>query len=214
MNWPRLSTRPPLRRRRSWRPNLEQVEGRQLLAVTPGQWLGSYTPPGYSYPAGSQHVVFWAESVTGSFNASTATGAWSQAMGAELTTHTSTLSRPSAVPPMKTDSFHFLLMGWENIDTKIGGWLAARYNHTTSQLVTSGPWWNKHTNTVTHVYMDWMSIGNPGQTNVEGPLTKNFITNHYTIGLYVSPSSTGYFNNSGYVNGSFVTPYFQPPPGV
>jgi hypothetical protein len=32
MNWPHLSTRPATRRRRSLRPNLEQVEGRQLLS--------------------------------------------------------------------------------------------------------------------------------------------------------------------------------------
>ena len=33
MNWPRLNTRPATRRRRSWRPNLEEVEGRQLLSA-------------------------------------------------------------------------------------------------------------------------------------------------------------------------------------
>src|SRR5262249_21327398 len=32
MNWSRLSRRPAIRRRRSWRPNLEQIEGRQLLS--------------------------------------------------------------------------------------------------------------------------------------------------------------------------------------
>ena len=33
MNWPRLNTRPAIRRRRSWQPNLEEVEGRQLLSA-------------------------------------------------------------------------------------------------------------------------------------------------------------------------------------
>jgi hypothetical protein len=34
MHRPHLSTRPATRRRRSWRPNLEEVEGRQLLSAT------------------------------------------------------------------------------------------------------------------------------------------------------------------------------------
>ena len=32
MYWPRLRMSPAPRRRRSWRPNLEPVEGRQLLS--------------------------------------------------------------------------------------------------------------------------------------------------------------------------------------
>src|SRR6516165_1478609 len=48
MNWPRLSRRPAPRRRRSWQPNLEEVEGRQLLslgyptALTPPEGLVPY----------------------------------------------------------------------------------------------------------------------------------------------------------------------------
>jgi len=41
MNWPRLNTRPAIRRRRSWRPSLEEVEGRQLLSNTPLYVLGT-----------------------------------------------------------------------------------------------------------------------------------------------------------------------------
>ena len=41
MNWPRLSSKPVSRRRRSWRPNLEEVEGRQLLSNAPLGVLGT-----------------------------------------------------------------------------------------------------------------------------------------------------------------------------
>jgi hypothetical protein len=41
MIWPRSSTRPASHQRRSWRPNLEQVEGRQLLTSTLLHVLGT-----------------------------------------------------------------------------------------------------------------------------------------------------------------------------
>ncbi|HKM52135.1 MAG TPA: hypothetical protein VJY33_01930 [Isosphaeraceae bacterium] len=41
MNWPRLNTRPATRRRRSWRPSLEEVEARQMLSATPLYVLGT-----------------------------------------------------------------------------------------------------------------------------------------------------------------------------
>src|SRR5215469_13502438 len=42
MHRPHLSTRPATRRRRSWRPNLERVEGRQLLSIG---YSTALTPP-------------------------------------------------------------------------------------------------------------------------------------------------------------------------
>ena len=55
MNWPRLNTRPAIRRRRSWRPSLEEVEGRQLLSNTPLYVLGTngilwQESPGWNLP--------------------------------------------------------------------------------------------------------------------------------------------------------------------
>lgn len=154
-------------------------------------------------------MVYWAQDVGGSFTASNAQAAWSQAMGFEATTH-GTLSSTAEVPDRTAyrpgTANHFLLMGWENLNTHTGGWIAARFNHTSSQLVRSGPWYKSTWNIVTHTTMDWMANGNPGRVNVEGPLTLNFTTNHYTVGLYISPDSRGH------VNGSFTTPHLQPPP--
>src|SRR5271166_6375320 len=41
MNWPRLNTRPAIRRRRSWRPNLEEVERRQLLSAISAEYAAT-----------------------------------------------------------------------------------------------------------------------------------------------------------------------------
>ena len=62
MNWPRLNTRPAIRRRRSWRPSLEEVEGRQLLNNTPLYVLGTngilwLESPGWNLPGHSRTWV-------------------------------------------------------------------------------------------------------------------------------------------------------------
>jgi uncharacterized protein with LGFP repeats len=41
MNWPRLSRRPAPRRRRSWQPNLEKVEQRQLLSAISAEYAAT-----------------------------------------------------------------------------------------------------------------------------------------------------------------------------
>lgn len=184
------------RRRTKARPSIEGLEDRLVMT---NYWLGNYTPPGWSYTAGTQRVVYWAEEVGGSFTASNASAAWTQAMGLELHSH-GTLSSTADVLD-RTTSSHFLLVGWENTTTQVGGWIAARYNHSWQQLVVSGPWYNQTTSIVTHSSMDWMSNGNQGRTNVEGPFTMNYNTNGYTVGLYISPDS------SGNMHGSFTTPH-------
>jgi hypothetical protein len=72
-------------------------------------------------------------------------------------------------------------------------------------LVKGGSYLFSTWHTVTHSTMDWMANGNSGRTNIDGPLTLNFTTYHYAVGLYISPDS------SGNMHGSFTTPRYQPP---
>jgi hypothetical protein len=174
------------RKRPKVRLGMERLEDR---AVPSNYWLGHYTSPGGYYGAGTQRVTFFAEQVDGNLTASNATAAWSTAMGLSLGSH-GTLSTNAEVLD-RTTSQHFMLIGWENLNTHMGGWLAAKYDFNYSTLVTSGPWWNRTTTVVTHSTMDWMSNGGQGRKNVEGPFTMNYTTNGYHLGLYVSPDSSG-----------------------
>src|SRR5208283_4454533 len=61
MNWPRLNTRPAIRRRRSWRPSLEEVEGRQLLSNTPLYVLGTNGTLWLESPGWQQHGRTWVD---------------------------------------------------------------------------------------------------------------------------------------------------------
>ena len=199
MNWlsGKNSKRATPRTRASVRPTLESLEERATpTAVT---WLGNYTAPGGYWAAGTQKVSFFIGEVQGSFTYANAQQAWSQGM-AIVANSRQTLSTNAEVLD-RTTSQHFLLIGWENLTTHVGGWLAAKYDTSYSQLVTSGPWWNQHTSTVWHSTMDWMSNDGQSQHNVEGPLTLNYTTNGYHLGLYVSPDS------SGNIHSSFNPPY-------
>jgi hypothetical protein len=55
MNWPRLNTRPVIRRRRSRRPSLEEVEARQMLSATPLYVLGTKDNLWLEAPGWQQH---------------------------------------------------------------------------------------------------------------------------------------------------------------
>jgi hypothetical protein len=193
----RNSTRSTPRSRPSFRPTVETLEERAV--PTAFYWLGNYTPAGYAYRAGTQRVSFFAEEVQGSFTYANAQSAWSSAMTLSRTSH-GTLSSNAAVSD-RTTSQHFLLIGWENLNTHVGGWMAAKYDYSYPQLVTSGPWWNQHTDTVWHYTMDWMSNDGQGRRNTEGWFTMNYKTNGYHIGLSVAPMS------NGDIKAYFTSPY-------
>lgn len=169
------------------RPTIEPLEERAVPTAV--NWLGNYTAPGGYWKAGTQKVSFFIGEVQGSFNYANANNAWSQGMniaakfGETLSTNAEVLDR--------TTSQHFLLIGWENLNTHVGGWMAAKYDISYGQLSETGPWWNERTTTVWHSTMDWMSNDGQGQHNVEGPFTMNYTTNGYHLGLYVSPDSSG-----------------------
>jgi hypothetical protein len=178
------------RKRTTVRPSVEGLEQREVLS---SYWLGSYTAPGGYYPAGLQHVSFFVLEVHGSFTQSNASSAWSAAMNASRGHHGTLVNNADVLDrTVKSGSDpHFELVGYENTDTGRGGWLAARYDTTWGQLVTSGPWWNRTTTVVYHSTMDWMSNGGQHQENVEGPFTMNYTANGYHVGLYMSPDSSG-----------------------
>jgi hypothetical protein len=187
------------RKRASARPRLESLEVRDVpssftfLPVNTG-----YTSPGHFYRAGTQEVVFFAEEVQGSLTSANAQSAWSQ--GANIVTKSvQTLVKGNDILD-RTTSQHFMLIGWDNINTHSGGWLAAKYDGNFYTLATGGPWYNQYTYTVTHSTMDWMSNDGQGRHNVEGPLTLTYTTNGYHVGLYVSPDS------SGNIHANFNTP--------
>ncbi len=173
--------------RPSFRPSLETLEERAV--PTAFYWLGNYTAPGYSWQAGSQRVTFFAEEVQGSFTWANAQQAWSNGAALSLNSH-GTLASTAEVAD-RTTSQHFLLIGWENLNTHTGGWVAAKYDTTWGQLVTTGPWWDEQTTTVWHSTMDWMSNDGQGQQNVQGWLTMNYTTNGYHVGLSLAPNSNG-----------------------
>ncbi len=193
----RHTPRPIPRNRPSSRPALEALEERAVPAAF--SWLGNYSPLGYAYTAGTQRVSFFALEVQGSYNYANAQSAWSQAMSRELTSH-GPLSSNASVSD-RTTSQHFLLIGWENLSTHVGGWLAAKYDGSYGQLVTSGPWWNRHTDIQMHYTMDWMSNDGQHGSKAEGWFTMNFTTNGYHLGLSVTPMSTGD------IDASFTAPH-------
>ena len=110
MNWPRLNTRPATRRRRSWRPSLEEVEGRQLLSNTPLYVLGTNGNLWLEAPGWQQDGRTWVDSnvqafaptpmppATCTWRGPTTTSGWSPPGGSSTGAPGSTAtSRPS--PP-------------------------------------------------------------------------------------------------------------------
>jgi len=183
-------------RRVAARPAVESLERREVQSGF--AWLGNYTAPGGYYGAGLQKVSFFAEEVQGSFTSANAQQAWSAGLSQSLHNHGTLKTNADVLD--RTTTQHFELVGWVNLQTGYGGWLAAKYDVTYSDLVTTGPWWNHSTSIVQHSTMDWMANGGLGQKNVEGPQNINYTTNGYHLSLYVSPDF------SGNIHASFTAP--------
>lgn len=185
-------------KRRQVRPTVEGMEERLAMSGTGATFVGKYVY-GQSYRAGTQQVAFFAKEVKANFTAGNAKAAWLQVTGIELHGPLTLSSTAGVLIP--TYSKQFLLLGWENLNTHVGGWIATRYNHSWTDVVQSGPWYYPTYTDVTHSSMDWISNSSTGQTNIEGPFTLNYKTNGYTVGLYISP------NPSGSMYGTFRTPH-------
>jgi hypothetical protein len=184
------------------------MEERLAMTGIGATFVGNYVY-GQSYRAGTQQVVFFAEQVKADFTAGNAKAAWLQVTGIELhgpLTLSNTAGVHVATSGLNTANA-FLLLGWENLNTHQGGWLAARFNHAWTDDVQSGPWWWPTHTLVNHSSMDWISNSSTGQTNIEGPLTLNYNTNGYNVGLYAAPEpGSGTYE---VVNGMYGT--FRPP---
>jgi hypothetical protein len=102
-----------------------------------------------------------------------------------------------------------LLIGYEDLTTHHGGYVAARYRTQYPQLVKGGSLWNPYYYTVTHVTMDYVYAGSALKTNYEGPQTVEFTTyNGEKIDLNFTPDS------SRLIHVSYLASHFVPPPGV
>jgi hypothetical protein len=204
--------------RPSFRPALESLEGRLVPstlttitkpALQPVQQpavtrVGDYSQG--SWGAGSQHVRYFEVDFQGSFTyanaqqaykyATTYTGAAGSGFvlaGWDLNTNAQTYNKASY-----SSSPHHMLIGWFNADTHQGGWMAADFVKTTSELVNVGPWYHRPTETVTHNYMNWMVNGSATVHFTEGWQGVDYETNGFRLGLHLAPTQnhqiTAYFD--------------------
>jgi hypothetical protein len=193
---------------RSFRPAVENLEGRELLttlapitrpALQPVQQpaitrLGNYTQAYYS--AGSQHVRYFALDFQGSFTyanaqlAYTYATSYTGAAGSGFVLSGLTLSNNSQLyNNVSNSSSHHMLIGWYNADRHEGGWMASDYVKTVGYLVNSGPWWNRTTQIQEHNYMNWMVNGSTTVHYTEGWQGVSYDTNGFTVGLHMAPTS-------------------------
>ena len=184
--------------RATFRPSLEALEERAV----PTTWLGNYTASGMFYPAGNQRVDFFVAEVQGSFTYANAEQAWQT--GAHIADNYVQTLKTNGTVADHTSSQHFLLIGWENVDTHMGGWLAARNDGNYAQIDKSGPWWNPTYSTSYHASMDWMS--NDGQSGhvLTGWFTMNYKTNNSDLSLTVGA------NPNGDIDATFTPPHVTP----
>jgi hypothetical protein len=126
----------------------------------------------------------------GSSTPSNANAVWSAAWHEVVAQNSSLFGNP---PPDHTNKNHHLLIGWDNPDEGVGGWLAADYAGTFKKLVNTGGVFNEGTRIELHTFSTWYTNAGHRGVKQEGFITQTWTTNNdsYQIALTIVPQAGG-----------------------
>jgi hypothetical protein len=180
--------------RHSFRPCVEQLEERFVMSAY--RYLEPYSH-GY-WPAGGDHLYFFAVEFHGSLTSANAWRIWVEA--ATQFENANLSLNANAIQPERTSKNNHLLIGWGDSDNvQFGGWIAADFGGAGSKLVRTGGFTGGY-RAEGHTTSNWIANDGTGTfgKNKEGWVTKYFVVNGYHLSIAIVPTASGdiqsYFN--------------------